>query len=70
VVSRVRVEADRESCISAGRCMAATAEVFDQDEDGLVVVIVAEPLGEQQERARKAAYACPAGAIEIRSDDV
>ncbi|GAA0952469.1 ferredoxin [Actinocorallia libanotica] len=66
----MRVSADRESCISAGRCMAATSEVFDQDEDGLVLVLVAEPAGEQRAHVRKAAYSCPAGAIEIRSDDV
>jgi ferredoxin len=66
----MRVSADREACISAGRCLAATSEVFDQDEEGLVVVLLPDPPGEQQRvKARKAAYACPAGAIEIRSDD-
>lgn len=65
----MKVSADRESCISAGRCMAATSEVFDQDEDGLVLVLVPEPVGEQKKLVRKAAYACPAGAIEIKDDD-
>ncbi len=66
----MRVTADRESCISAGRCMAATSEVFDQDEEGLVVVLLPEPAADRQRiQARKAAYACPAGAIQIRSDD-
>ncbi|WP_425581851.1 ferredoxin, partial [Streptosporangium vulgare] len=28
------VRADRERCISGGRCMAATSGVFDQDDEG------------------------------------
>ncbi|GAA2585758.1 ferredoxin [Actinomadura fulvescens] len=59
------VTADRESCISGGRCMAATSEVFDQDDEGLVVVLTPRPAPDQEERARKAAFLCPARAIQI-----
>ncbi|GAB2855616.1 ferredoxin [Actinocorallia aurea] len=62
------VEADRESCISAGRCMAANGAVFDQDEEGIVVVLAPAPAAEHRESVRKAAYLCPAGAIKLRSE--
>ncbi|MBO4270853.1 ferredoxin [Microbispora triticiradicis] len=59
------VSADRERCISGGRCMAATSEVFDQDEDGIVVVLTSNPAPEQEDRVRRAAYLCPSRAIRI-----
>ncbi|MFC8226416.1 ferredoxin [Streptomyces sp. NPDC057287] len=64
----MHISADRESCISGGRCMATTSEVFDQDDEGLVVVRTPVPSPDQEERARKAAYLCPAGVIRITED--
>ncbi|MGP4051042.1 ferredoxin [Streptomyces sp. 2A115] len=61
----MRVRADRESCISGGRCMATVPEVFDQDDEGLVVVLTPSPAREHRDKARKAAYLCPARAIDI-----
>lgn len=41
-------------------------ELFDQrDEDGVVVLLNANPPAEQAEGARRAAAACPALAIDI-----
>jgi ferredoxin len=65
VVTAVWVSADQERCISGGRCMAATSEVFDQDEDGLVVVLTPQVAPELEDRVRKAAYLCPSRAIRI-----
>jgi ferredoxin len=48
--------------------MATTSEVFDQDGEGLVVVRTPVPAPDQEERARKAAYLCPAGVIHITDD--
>lgn len=45
--------------------MAATSEVFDQDDDGLVVVLTPRPEPQQEERVRRAAFLCPAQAIRI-----
>ncbi|MFE9664221.1 4Fe-4S domain-containing protein [Streptomyces sp. NPDC005955] len=61
----MRVYADRESCISGGRCMATLPEVFDQDDEGLVVVLTSRPAPEHHARTRKAAYLCPARAIDV-----
>ncbi|MFI0479628.1 ferredoxin [Actinomadura sp. 9N215] len=61
----MRVRADPERCISAGRCMATADEVFDQDEDGLVLVLSDRPPEGLAARVRRAAYLCPAGAITV-----
>ncbi|MCX4751614.1 ferredoxin [Kitasatospora sp. NBC_01287] len=63
MVSAARVTADRERCISGGRCMATAGEVFDQDEEGIVVVLTPEPPADLHEAVREAAYLCPARAI-------
>jgi ferredoxin len=36
----MRVAADRDRCIGAGLCVMNAEEVFDQDDDGLVVVLI------------------------------
>ncbi|GAA3420342.1 ferredoxin [Streptosporangium vulgare] len=59
------VRADRERCISGGRCMAATSGVFDQDDEGLVVVLTPSPASEEEAGVRRAAFLCPAQAIRI-----
>ncbi len=64
----MRVEADRERCIGAGLCVMNAEEVFDQDDDGLVVVLPggsaggAVPLGSAAAVARAVA-SCPSGAL-------
>jgi len=55
----VRVSADRDVCISAGNCVMAADAVFDQDDDGIVVVLVDEVPPAEEERAREAVKLCP-----------
>ncbi|WP_336205506.1 ferredoxin [Nonomuraea sp. LPB2021202275-12-8] len=65
----MKVIADRDRCIGAGQCVAAAPEVFDQDEqDGLVVLLDAAPDAELHEAVREAATLCPASAILARED--
>jgi ferredoxin len=45
--------------------MAATSDVFDQDEEGLVVVLTPRPAPQEEERVRRAAFLCPSQAIRI-----
>jgi len=35
----VKVVADRDICIGAGMCVMTTDAVFDQDDEGIVVVL-------------------------------
>lgn len=61
----MRVEADRDVCIQAGNCVMVADAVFDQDDDGIVVVLVDEVPEDQQEHAREAVKLCPSQALRI-----
>ncbi|NGO69766.1 ferredoxin [Streptomyces boncukensis] len=60
-----RVTADREICVGAGMCALTAPAVFDQDDDGIVTVLAAEPDGDARAAARKAATLCPSGAVRV-----
>ena len=64
----MKIEADRERCIGAGMCVMATEAVFDQDDDGIVVVLEAEVPAEHADAATRAVASCPSGALQ-RIDD-
>ncbi|MEV7646861.1 ferredoxin [Arthrobacter sp. NPDC089319] len=62
----MRITIDSEKCIAAGACVMEAFEVFDQrDEDGVVILLDAEPDPSQHTNVRRAAAACPARAIAI-----
>jgi ferredoxin len=61
----MRVTADREVCIGAGLCALTAPGVFDQDDDGLVKVLQANPDGDDGSAAREAGNVCPSGAVQI-----
>ena len=61
---KVSVEADK--CVAAGHCVVAAADVFDQNEDdGVVIVLDDEPAPEHHDAVRQAAQLCPAAAIRL-----
>jgi ferredoxin len=62
----MRVTADRSVCVGAGLCVLTSPEVFDQDDDGLVTVLQADPDGDNQPTAREAGNICPSGAVQIK----
>jgi ferredoxin len=63
---QMKVAVDQNTCASSGNCVLNAPELFDQrDEDGVVVLLNANPSAEQAEGARRAAAACPALAIHI-----
>ena len=61
----MKVKADREVCIQAGNCVMVADSLFDQDDDGIVVVLVDEVPGEEEDRAREAVKMCPSQALKI-----
>ncbi len=61
----MKVTADRDVCISAGNCVMTADAVFDQDDDGLVVVLVDEVPEEQEANVREAVRLCPSQALRI-----
>ncbi len=61
----MNIDVDRSVCVGAGQCALVAGEVFDQDDDGLVLLLEARPGPAMQPAARRAASLCPARAISI-----
>lgn len=61
---RVRVDAAR--CEGNAICLALAPEVFDLDDDGLVVLRTDEVGPEAERRVRSAVDACPRAVISAR----
>lgn len=61
----MKVEADHDSCITAGNCVMVADAVFDQDDDGVVVVLTDEVPAGEEEHAREAVKLCPASALKL-----
>jgi ferredoxin len=61
----MKVKIDQDLCIASGACVLACPEVFQQDDDGLVVLLREEPEPPLHDAVREAMAACPAAVIEI-----
>jgi ferredoxin len=61
----MKIEVNIPACVGAGQCALVAGELFDQDDDGIVVVLDDSPDDTQLESARKAAALCPARAIAL-----
>jgi ferredoxin len=64
----VKVHADRDVCIQAGNCVMVADTLFDQDDDGIVVVLVdpdSQVPADQEDKAREAVKLCPSQALKI-----
>jgi len=61
----VKVEADRDVCIQAGNCVMSADSLFDQDDDGIVVVLVDDVPDDEEDKAREAVRLCPSQALKI-----
>ncbi|GHH94522.1 ferredoxin [Streptomyces capillispiralis] len=64
----MRVTVDSERCVGAGQCALNAPEVFDQDEDGIVVLLVREPREADAEGVRAAGDLCPSGSVTVHED--
>lgn len=65
----MRILADREVCIGAGMCVMAADSLFDQDDDGIVVLLVDDIPPADEDRARDAVRLCPSGALTVAGPD-
>jgi ferredoxin len=52
-------------CISAGNCVMAASAVFDQDDDGIVVVLVDEVPEGEEDHVHEAVRLCPSQALRV-----
>ena len=62
----MKVHADREVCIQAGNCVMVADSLFDQDDDGIVVVLVDDIPADEEDKAREAVKLCPSQALTIK----
>jgi ferredoxin len=62
---QMSVVVQTSACVGAGQCALVAPEVFDQDDDGIVELLVEDPEGADLEAAVKAARLCPARAITL-----
>jgi len=64
-MSDVKITVERDRCIGAGQCVLNAPELFDQDDEGTVVVLDEHPSAEQGPAAHAAEHACPARVITL-----
>ena len=66
MAGRLKVIVDRARCVGSGECVFTAPDIFDQDEDdGIVVLMTDTPEEALWEAARRAARQCPANAIRV-----
>jgi len=61
-----RLVVDRDRCIGSAACVAQSTELFDIDDEFLVVLLREKPTPEQLAAAETAVAACPARAITLQ----
>ena len=65
----MRIQVEEDKCCAGGQCVLAAPDVFDQrDEDGIVVLLTAEPDPSHYAAVREAAQICPAACIYVIED--
>lgn len=61
----MKITVKEGACVGAGQCALVAEDVFDQDDDGIVVLLDSEPDASQATAVRRAASLCPARAITV-----
>ncbi len=56
---------DHEKCLSSGQCAYMQPELFESDDKGAPVILVASPQGELIAKAQDAIAMCPSQAISL-----
>jgi len=64
----MNIEVEKDACIGAGQCALVAPDIFDQDDDGIVLVVNDKPSADLHTSVRKAATLCPAKVIKIISE--
>ena len=64
----MRVEVDDPKCVTSGQCVMVAPAVFDQDEEGVVLLLTDRPAVEDEESVHESAAICPAAAIHVFED--
>jgi ferredoxin len=60
-----RIAVDRDRCVGSGACEALAPDVFEVDDDGVLVVHREEPADEELSDVRDAVQACPTRSLSL-----
>ncbi|MEU1514629.1 MULTISPECIES: ferredoxin [unclassified Streptomyces] len=60
-----KVELEADKCVASGQCVVAAMQVFDQDDDGIAILLEESPAPELLDDVREAVAVCPAAAIRL-----
>ncbi|MFD1938526.1 ferredoxin [Nonomuraea mangrovi] len=61
----MRIKADTDLCVGSGQCVLTEPAVFDQDDDGIVVLLTDHPEDRSAAQARHAVTLCPSRALSV-----
>ena len=64
----ISVRANRDTCSGFATCVAVSPDIFDLDDEGLVVLAVEQVADDRLETVRQAAYDCPTESISFVQD--
>jgi len=61
----MKVELEADKCVASGQCVVAAMDVFDQDDDGIAILLAEEVGDDQLDEVKEAVAVCPAAAIRL-----
>ena len=61
----VKISVKTDACVGAGQCALVAETLFDQDDNGIVILLNDAPDDSEVPAAKKAATLCPARAIAL-----
>lgn len=64
----MRIAADTAVCVGAGQCVLTEPDMFDQDDDGTVIILTPHPDPDHADSARQAVNLCPSRALSLVDD--
>jgi ferredoxin len=61
----IEIRVDRDACAGHGNCVLANPDVFDIDDDGLVVLVHSTVDDDRLASIQRSVYDCPTEAISL-----
>jgi ferredoxin len=59
----MKIAVDPDRCVASGQCVMLAPELFDQDDDGIVILIDDVVADDRRDSAQQAIRVCPSAAI-------
>ncbi|AKJ09706.1 ferredoxin [Streptomyces incarnatus] len=61
----MKISIETDNCCGAGQCVLVAPEIFDQDDDGIVILLDPAPSDDAREAVEDAIAICPADVIQL-----